>query len=355
MNTHDKIELPPLRIPDLEDELTAVLCAAISWGGSVISSEEYVAAKQRFRAAVNAAIEADRKQRFENGEALKRYKECGADEEQDPIERLRFFCSLAMSGQDWLDSKQFFEDLIADRKRRGEPVAWQPIETAPHGEEVLLGWLEWDGAWKMEVSQASWGWSTKTASNISRHGQATHWMPLPDAPQPADPSGASTLHNVGSGAQNGIQAPQPAEPGKEEILNAARHAGYSFVKGADGVVRMVPEIQGEAQGTQSGDPLYCKHPQCKTTGGCDGPCSSNHTTSREDEGRRHVSSTAVDDQFLPDEPVKVPSDSAIMFEWSQTPNTGDMRVDLIAFARALLARYGSTTGEATKQQREIEE
>lgn len=40
------------------------------------------------------------------------------------------------------------------------------------------------------------------------------------------------------------------------------------------------------------------------------------------------------------EPVKVPSDSAIMFEWSQTPNTGDMRVDLIAFARALLARYG---------------
>lgn len=65
MNTHDKIELPPLRIPDLEDELTAVLCAAIRWGGSVISSEEYVAAKQRFRAAVNAAIEADRQARGE--------------------------------------------------------------------------------------------------------------------------------------------------------------------------------------------------------------------------------------------------------------------------------------------------
>lgn len=65
---------------------------------------------------------------------------------------------------------------------QGEPAGWQPIETAPHGEEVLLGWLEWDGAWKMEVSQASWGWSTKTASNISRHGQATHWMPLPPPP-----------------------------------------------------------------------------------------------------------------------------------------------------------------------------
>lgn len=57
MNAIDN-ELSPLRIPDLEDELTAVLCAAISWGGSVISSEEYVAAKRRFRAAVNAAIEA---------------------------------------------------------------------------------------------------------------------------------------------------------------------------------------------------------------------------------------------------------------------------------------------------------
>lgn len=40
------------------------------------------------------------------------------------------------------------------------------------------------------------------------------------------------------------------------------------------------------------------------------------------------------------EPVKVPSDGDIMVEWASTPNTGDMRVDLVVFARALLARYG---------------
>lgn len=31
--------------------------------------------------------------------------------EPSAIERLRFFCSLSMSGQDWLDAEQFFNDL----------------------------------------------------------------------------------------------------------------------------------------------------------------------------------------------------------------------------------------------------
>lgn len=31
----------------------------------------------------------------------------------DPIERLRFFCSCAMSGQDWLDVEPFFDALTA--------------------------------------------------------------------------------------------------------------------------------------------------------------------------------------------------------------------------------------------------
>lgn len=65
-----------------------------------------------------AAVEADRKQHFENGEALQRYKECGGDGESDPLERLRFYCSLAMSGQDWLDVEPFFDALVADRQGR---------------------------------------------------------------------------------------------------------------------------------------------------------------------------------------------------------------------------------------------
>ncbi len=46
--------------------------------------------------------------------ALQRYNEAMVDgDEPDPIERLRFFCSLAMSGQDWLDSEPFFDDTLA--------------------------------------------------------------------------------------------------------------------------------------------------------------------------------------------------------------------------------------------------
>lgn len=42
-------------------------------------------------------------------------------EEPSPIERLRFFCSLAMSGQDWLDVEPFFDDLLAASQPSPEP------------------------------------------------------------------------------------------------------------------------------------------------------------------------------------------------------------------------------------------
>lgn len=33
------------------------------------------------------------------------------NQETDPLERLKFFCSLAMNGQDWLDVEPFFDDV----------------------------------------------------------------------------------------------------------------------------------------------------------------------------------------------------------------------------------------------------
>lgn len=60
---------------------------------------------------------------------------------------------------------------------------WRTIETAPHNEEVLLGWRDWDGAWMSEVSMASWGWRNERVSNISKHGRATHWQPKPLPPE----------------------------------------------------------------------------------------------------------------------------------------------------------------------------
>ena len=43
--------------------------------------------------------------------AKARFYELGGDEEPDPLERLRFFCSLAMDGQDWIDVEPFFDDV----------------------------------------------------------------------------------------------------------------------------------------------------------------------------------------------------------------------------------------------------
>jgi hypothetical protein len=57
----------------------------------------------------------------QNATASKRFTECGGADEPDPIERLRFFCSLAMAGQDWLDAEPFFDALT---QAQGEPVVW---------------------------------------------------------------------------------------------------------------------------------------------------------------------------------------------------------------------------------------
>lgn len=46
--------------------------------------------------------------------ALERLKTRLLDEDNEPpIERLRFFCCLAMSGQDWQDVEPFFDAVVA--------------------------------------------------------------------------------------------------------------------------------------------------------------------------------------------------------------------------------------------------
>lgn len=46
------------------------------------------------------------------------FVECGGHEEPDPLWRLRFFCSLAMKGEDWLDVEGFFDDVLAEYVRK---------------------------------------------------------------------------------------------------------------------------------------------------------------------------------------------------------------------------------------------
>lgn len=56
---------------------------------------------------------------------------------------------------------------------------WMPIESAPHEELVLL--FSPDGT--IETGMASRGWKRDGVSNMSWHGRATHWRPLPKPPK----------------------------------------------------------------------------------------------------------------------------------------------------------------------------
>jgi hypothetical protein len=145
--------------------------------------------------------------------------------ETGPLERLRFFCSLAMNGQDWLDVEPFFAVLQADAckvppsfvewLRREMPAGteigdpdwwaprilraalsasqaaptqvetqWQPIETAPKdGTEFVAAYAR-QGFVKQLVSYNTihGHWQSKGEWEPGFTQNATHWMPLPPAP-----------------------------------------------------------------------------------------------------------------------------------------------------------------------------
>ena len=72
--------------------------------------------------------------------ALAEFNQHWTDEDGgDPVERLRFFCSLAMTGQDWLDIEPFFDAL-----KQGEPVA-----TAHVGHGGFIVTVRWAQLQKM--------------------------------------------------------------------------------------------------------------------------------------------------------------------------------------------------------------
>lgn len=87
--------------------------------------DDQIAAIAKARIAIAALKEAIKNQ---SKSALAEFTDCAGSDETDPIERLRFFCSLAMKGQDWLDVEPFFEAI----KQRGEPVATLRVTMETH-------------------------------------------------------------------------------------------------------------------------------------------------------------------------------------------------------------------------------
>ena len=75
--------------------------------------------------------------------AKEQFYEHGGDEEEDPIERLRFFCSCAIHGQDWLDIEQFFDDITTQKD--AEPSIVVGTFTIRIVDELIFGIEDRDG------------------------------------------------------------------------------------------------------------------------------------------------------------------------------------------------------------------
>lgn len=80
---------------------------------------------------------------------------------------------------------------VARLMRNAAQASWQPIETAPHETDVILGWWyipPWKDSvpnWETELGWATRGWTINGISTRSAHGAATHWMPLQQVDPPA--------------------------------------------------------------------------------------------------------------------------------------------------------------------------
>ena len=67
--------------------------------------------------------------------AKEKFTKFGGEEEQDDVERLRFFCSLSMQGQDWIDVEPFINDVVTERDAlKAELAAVKDLATCECGD-----------------------------------------------------------------------------------------------------------------------------------------------------------------------------------------------------------------------------
>lgn len=66
-------------------------------------------------------------------------------------------------------------------------MEWQPIETAPKGRRILVGWWDYgfgnEPRWKQGSGEVKFSLiSNKAVLREFGKGHATHWKPLPEPP-----------------------------------------------------------------------------------------------------------------------------------------------------------------------------
>jgi hypothetical protein len=77
-----------------------------------------------------------------NPTAQQKYDEFMEDEsEKSALERLRFFCSLSMNGQDWLDVEKYFDDV--ERELTRIQSAEMPNKVIRYGEDMHGEFGQW--------------------------------------------------------------------------------------------------------------------------------------------------------------------------------------------------------------------
>lgn len=162
------------------------------------------------------------------GTAMQRYKECSGDDEPSALERLRFFCSLALNGRDWLDSEKFFADLAATIQ---EPV--MVAEPVTFDLSKLKRYAQTDSS--MEV--------VEPGTHVCEFFDVDEVRLLLAAPMVADPAGAAFdreefIRQVSVGIAEMDRDSPEDQPGMmlvtpQELQNVMRNAFGSFDEDAE--------------------------------------------------------------------------------------------------------------------------
>src|SRR5262249_29710026 len=95
---------------------------------------------------------------------------------ESPLERLRFFCSLAMSGRDWLDAEPFFDALSGVPAPSAEPVA-PPIAWMVGADPMTAA--VYNRGEKAKAFDASIRWGSPITALVPQKGTPTLTAPAP--------------------------------------------------------------------------------------------------------------------------------------------------------------------------------